>query len=314
MNIAAWKYRRITEAAGGPIARLSVRNISKSPHVTRFEAYAYLIGSLRPTWSQKPCIYGNPDGTGTAPYRNQACYRAISEAVERWAFYSTVDSEQSRLYGFDLEPSTAGMAAFPEINFSAFSPTARRIALQEAIERWSVCAWWEGLLNVRRIDYFELGGDELLSGESDFGAVEILHPWHREGYSVILIWSRQKRTGVATYGFACEKNIRRAYYRARMEQLRSIAGLEQLSATPAKADWPKDVLERRLLYFSTFEGYSQFLGNFKRSARTVQLSAPLLLVDSELSGPWSHYSTVWRCLFKMPSNEHLSESIAYFQF
>src|SRR5690606_18440018 len=76
-------------------------------------------------------LYSNWDGTGSDIYLKLSFYKAVSEALERWCYYSVCDDDK---YGFDLDKTTNGMAAFPSI----FTKTVRENARFEAFERWSI--------------------------------------------------------------------------------------------------------------------------------------------------------------------------------
>src|SRR5580658_3244083 len=112
-----------------------------------FLANAYLCPGLQP---RKPIkeVYGDASGSGTHESPMVARYMAISEAMERWAFYATASSERRGAYGFDVDPMSTGMAAFPGL----FSHQARRKAYLEALERFTLLAWWEGMLPSFEID------------------------------------------------------------------------------------------------------------------------------------------------------------------
>jgi len=110
-SLAAINYRDVFTSDGGPIDRVSSGSIDvlgKQAH----QANAYLApGLIR----GKPalCVYGNADGTGASGSAQVARHMAISEALERWAFYELSQGDESAKYGFDVDNSTNGMAAFP---------------------------------------------------------------------------------------------------------------------------------------------------------------------------------------------------------
>mgnify|MGYP001562072349 CR=1 FL=1 len=94
---------------------------------TLFEAICSLNKNLRPDWVSKSDVYNNRDGAGTSKYKNIAVYKAISETLERWAFYVVADTKDAKKFCFDINPSTAGMAACAEtqtvpLATSAISP------------------------------------------------------------------------------------------------------------------------------------------------------------------------------------------------
>ena len=141
LSMAPLKYRNILSSRGGPVERLMVRQGQLLTGEACFESYVYLKESLRPSYLDERGfqIYGSVDGTGAAKWKNQAIYRAISEAVERWAFRETHISSSRKKYGFDINATTDGMAAFPGITRTA----ARQAAFYEALERATICEWWE---------------------------------------------------------------------------------------------------------------------------------------------------------------------------
>jgi hypothetical protein len=68
--------------------------------------------------------------------------------MERWAYYETAASPDASLYGFDIDPTTNGMAAYPGL----FARQARKAAWLEGVERTAVFAWWDGLLDGRVVE------------------------------------------------------------------------------------------------------------------------------------------------------------------
>ncbi len=143
-SLAPWFYRKL----------LGDNNIINPPvfyEVTTLsgdkmsEAACTLNLLLKPNWISVSSIYSNRDGSGTSPYQNIAVYKAISEALERWAFYGTADSDEATKYCFDINPSTTGMAAYP--GFTARN--ARKNAILEATERWALHEFWRGNLPIR---------------------------------------------------------------------------------------------------------------------------------------------------------------------
>ncbi|MBI3534188.1 MAG: hypothetical protein HY072_01700 [Deltaproteobacteria bacterium] len=111
VNLAPLKYRNILMEQGGPIARLSIIQKQLTPSIVGHEALAYLVKDLKNGWNLKHRIYGNVDGAGSSEYKNQASYKSISEALERWAFYEIYNNAKVKnKYGFNIDPTTTGMA------------------------------------------------------------------------------------------------------------------------------------------------------------------------------------------------------------
>jgi hypothetical protein len=299
MSLAAWRYRNAHRKQGGPIEKIT---FLRTPATGDFEVYAYLRKELRPSWLKKPGLYGDPDGTGTSPSRARATYKAISEALERWAFYSVVDSKEAGRFGFKLEPTTTGMAAYPE---GWVFRSARESAYCEALERWTVQSWWEGTLPNSPAASFSMKHRsihwcELLQSTSD---------QHR----VAVVWNQDPANHRYSYGYACERDLKTAIRRAVYEMDRSAEALARITLNSLAQN---DLIEDRVVYFSNEDGHRRFLRRVN-SAKSLKLSfsgRARLWVDSEISGPWSSYATVWRCLFEPTSQEHLKTTADYFLF
>eukprot|EP01031_Cornospumella_fuschlensis_P015064 gene15064-18400_t len=92
-SLAALNYREILTRDGGPVERVSSGSLDvlgRSEH----QANAYLRPRLirgKPSLS----VYGNADGTGSNRSAQVARHMAISEALERWGFYETSQSEEA---------------------------------------------------------------------------------------------------------------------------------------------------------------------------------------------------------------------------
>ncbi|MEN9724397.1 MAG: hypothetical protein RJB38_2383 [Pseudomonadota bacterium] len=230
MSWAFWSYRNILSADGGPIQRLAVANVDGGA----YEAYAYLNSDLRPRWKAQQAIYGDSDGTGTSSKQSEACHIAISEALERWAFYSLVHSSDAERFGFDHEPSTSGMAAYPRGHFK--SRAASR-AYREALERWTISHWWIGNLRA-----YALYGNSKREG----GAVVMGN--HNSSTPVVLKWSYAPEIECMTYGFACDTTIQRALARAETERRRTLMGLRRFRECPTQRNEISDQIESRVLF------------------------------------------------------------------
>lgn len=294
LSLAALRYRAAAAGRGGPIAALVDGPGTLWDGRPCREAFATLVPALRRPAPRS--LYGDADGQGTAATRAEACHRAVSEALERWAFYAASESPDRARWGFDVEPSTTGMAAFPGLTRSG----ARSLARLEAVERWSVLEWWRGNLPSRRHE-----GPGLPPG-----ALEVLTPFARA--AVAVVWTPPTGGRPAAYGFAAAPDFRRAAAKAGVELSRNARALA--SAGAATASGPQ---ERRLVYFSGLEGFAHFEA---RAAAAEGLgptppAAPKALIDAELPGPWSRYATVWRVLWRHregPDRDSADETVFRF--
>jgi len=298
ISFAPVRYRDVFEKFGGPIERLEVTPKPSSDGRERHCANAYLNASLRPSWYQRRRLYANADGSGTHLVRNTACYIAISEALERWAFYSECDGAQRQAFAFDREATTTGMAAFPGLT----SRGVRTRAAIEAAERWSIVEWWLGRLPSRLVPQ---------DGTAE-AALEIVSPFSR--CSIVIVWRACSFGGLA-YGFSAGATISEAIQHARVELDRNISVLEKLVRETGlgPGSFPIDTLavgmERRLTFFASPAGEVMFRARVGQSCKTEAVpQMPRTLVDCEIPGPWTSYATVWRILYEQTSDAYLDES------
>lgn len=275
MTVAPWFYRNVVNPESGPIVRLATRQIHALSGKIEWEALAYLHPKLRPAEEPKHFIYGTCDGTGTASTKSVACHKAISEALERWAFHQTYDDIDHRArYGLDVEPTTTGFAAWPGL----FSYAARHKALLEAAERWSIASWWTG----------NIAHESIPSKTSQ--AIAIQAPFAK---THIVVTFDTLANGLHVYGFAADCTQDAAIGRAHTEMERNARVL----SIPRDHDPNLGLLEKRLVYFSSSNGRLQFLERLKHRSLSAG-SKPKLLVHAPLKGPWNRYCQIWRSLYE----------------
>lgn len=262
-----------------------------------FEAVALLAEDLRPSRRTDRVLYDDVDGAGTAPYRNQAVHIAVSEALERWAYFDVRNSPLRKRLGFDVEDSTNGMAAFPGWT----ATTARANAILESIERWTLGQWWEGRLRAIPLDMpAELGG-----------GVEIESPFDQA--SVVVRWRRCPSSRRMGYGFAARPRLAAAWAKADVELSRNIRALGRLPAAAwdgldAQQLARLDRNERRFAFFSSEDGVQTFLEKVSKTVgENTRAAAPRVRVDEEIRGPWSRYARVWRYQLDPGPNSRLME-------
>jgi hypothetical protein len=290
-SLAALNYRGIFAHDGGPIDRISTGSIDvlgRHEH----QANAFLAPGLirgKPAVS----VYGSADGTGSNRSAQVARHMAISEALERWAFYDASQGPDAAKYGFDVDHSTNGMAAFPGL----FKMQARRRAYHEALERWALVSWWSGMISASVV------GDEMVG-------VTALRLEHSAKFGEVAVLFRRSAAGHVSYGYSAGSSFRTAVARAAVELVRNefVVGYYKLRSLGAKVP---NVFERRCLYFAGEEGHAEFLRRVfdRRPRREAPWS---VLFDGEVTGAWSKYATVWRVMPAMPSREYLDPNSAFF--
>jgi hypothetical protein len=291
-SLAAFRYRNVLSVDGGPID--SVESITV-PVCGRemVQVNARLSPGLG--HPNNAIIYGDSDGTGTHRDASVARHMAVSEALERWAFYAVVRSERAGEFGFDVDPSSNGLSAFPGIGGRG----ARRNAMLEAVERFSVISWWEGHARWRLFDT-DWPGVSAVAIDGPFGGVTVI-AFSRTSY------------GMYAYGHAAEESFGAACERAVIELARHERVLYSwwLGFISGDKRTPADVFERRCLFFGTPEGHELFLQRIKNSVRS-DTPAASVICDRAIPGPWANYATVWRFSLCPPSPEYLYGGDDYF--
>lgn len=291
LSLAHWKYRNVS---GDLFARLSFRTSQLIDSQPVFDAFAYLKASpARETF----CVYGSADGNGTHATKQGAVHRAISEAMERWAYYETRHSPAQQQYGFDLDPTTTGMAAFPGLSHRS----ARGAAYREAIERWSIAEWWRGHLGHKNF---------CIPAQPHLKALEIESLW--KNATTVILWSRVAGTGAMAYGFAAGATRELAVQKALVELTRNTRVLELYLSPTSNREQPKTSTERRLLYFAGQEGAKIFHDRATSLLPYGRTKAPSLVVDTPIKGPWSRYAYVWRCLFETARDNFADDTFFLF--
>jgi hypothetical protein len=295
ITLAALRYRKIFAAQGGPVDRVEVAE-AISPHGRQFQANAFLTAGLLPARREPRRIYSDAAGSGTHSSPLVARYIALSEAMERWAYAATIRSPDRARYGFDIDPMSNGMAAFP--GWHPAQP--RRTARFEAIERFNLTAWWEGMLptSVRATPWREI--DAVVIGEDREAVTVIVHKATSDGHAY-------GHAAAADFDAACRKAVVELYRHERVvrgyrvKQLTGSAGLVT----------PSELLERRSLFFASAEGHDDFR---RRVATAPRGPSPprRLAYDGPIPGPWSRYADVWRVAFHPVSPKYLLDDERYF--
>lgn len=293
INLAAFRYREVMAPEGGPIERIVC---TETPVLGArwFAANAHLKPEYNSnTWKRQ--VFGNANGSGTDRSPLVARFKAISEAMERWAHWHTFRSGEGARYGFDIDPSSNGMAAFPGL----FARQARVAALMEAAERFNLMNWWEGNLTIR----------PATAPWPDVQAYVI----ESEAPGVTVILHRRSARGHHAYGHAAAPTFAAACWKAAIEMERHDAVVDYYSlvAHPRTAAEPMHPIERRSLFFASNEGFGLFSSRVCAGLSGVR-AVPRLVFDGAVRGPWEAYAHVWRVLFEPPSLRYVSRELEYF--
>jgi hypothetical protein len=302
-NLAPVRYRNIMHVDGGPIDRLEYAKDSVNQN-SSYSAAAYLkeglIDKALPTEGYS--LREMPDGVGTHKHQPIALFMAISEALERWALLHLRTRNETSLYGLDIDKSSNGFAAFPGL----FHRQARASAFSESIERHCLMCWWEGYL----------GHTYIPCADSTVRAIKIDNPFSR--HTVVIIW-KQHSEGRFAQAFGAASNTEKALWRATIELQRTKKIIDYYNdiipysgkALHAHINDVGNVFERRILYFSTTEGFQDFINRLSKD-KWQQHKKMRLHYDGHVKGAWDAYASVWRTVIIPPSTAYLSDSNDYF--
>lgn len=295
LNLAAFRYRNVLAAAGGPVERLEIADATVLGE-RRFLANAYLKPGLVSGREQR-VLYSQANGSGTAESPMVARFMAVSEAMERWAHAQLHAGPERQKYGFDVDPSSNGLAAYPGL----WRRQARQSALLEAAERFNLLNWWEGRLAA-------------LESETRWPGVRAATICSQApGITVILF--KRTEAGFVAYGHAAALDFDTACRKAAAEMERHALVVARFALSHAgkiRDQLPASAhpLERRSLFFALDEGHELFLERLRSPARS---SAELKLVyDGPVPGPWNRYADVWRVVYAPPSRRFLGMEENYF--
>jgi hypothetical protein len=184
------------------------------------------------------------------------------------------------------------MAAFPGL----LKRQARKIAQFEAVERYCLLNWWEERLD-GEIRTTEWPGVTAISFNPIDGA-----------YAVILF--KESDSGYHAYGHAASHSFCAACQNASVELVRHEHAIRSWTHLRNSGP-PKDPFENRALFFATKEGHELFAKRIRLRSRGGE-PLPEIICDAEIRGSWTKYTTVWRFLFRPPSDRFMARNSAYF--
>jgi ribosomal protein S12 methylthiotransferase accessory factor YcaO len=296
INFASFRYRGVMAKGGGPIERLAMVDTTVLGE-RKFQANAFLRPDLI-AWRTAGNVFGDAAGTGTADSPMEARFKAISEAIERWAHMAVLTSPTPGICGFDVDPSSNGMAAFPGL----WKRQARPAALLEAAERFNVLSWWEGRVPGRDTEARWPGVRAVVIESGAPGVTVILY--------------RKTPHGLYAYGHAAGSDVESASWRAAVELERHEYVVQRFllaHAGVAKEELPgtAHAIERRSLFFAQPEGHELFQERLRTPVMNLKPD-PKLVFDGPVPGAWTKYADVWRVAYEPPSIRFLGTDDRYF--
>jgi hypothetical protein len=287
--ISAFFYRKVLEEDGPIHSNVSVVNFTSGRKEVSVNLKNRIIVTLPALPHNK--LYGNCHGTGTHYNLNIAFYKAVSEAIERWAFlFSLNDKKNNNKLLLNYNKSTDGFAAMPGL----FLNKVRERSLCEAYERHVIKYWWKHLIPVEKINNYKINLFE--NGKSN---VYLLKQPNLKFNVILIVW-KSLRLNFQTYGFACRYKLTDAIEAASIELERNVSILNRYYFSNVIFDQNTlNINEKRLLYFSQNYGAEAFDETIKYTeCCKLKHFLPKLIVDSSVEGDWSSYAMVHRCLFE----------------
>lgn len=292
INLAPIKYLNLPSLKF-PFEEIIHYKIKLLNQEENFETAVRLCKKLKNSEIHVSKIYSNYDGAGASRFKNHSLYKAISEGIERWAFYESSEGELEKKYGFDVNPSTCGMSSLPEL----FPFWVRKLAKEEAVERFSIHAFNRKNLPVQ----------ELPSKIENLRIFRILNNIN-DCEVVMLSYFNGK---FYVYAFSCKKTIENCLAHAFVELARNERVLTRFYENPISMN-NLELSDKRLVFFSTEDGNLEFLEKIKSCPKSIK-ETPKLILDKEIKGPWSKYAITWRYLFA-DSYDLESSDLKYFMF
>lgn len=217
--------------------------------------------------------YGHATGSGTSVKRRESICKAISESIERWAYYESIESNSK---AFFIERSSAGMAAFP----SFLVTSSRKIARQEAIEKYAL-----DLFSKKRVRAYSYNKYE--------GVDSILIPIDK--YHVCISSMKFKKDNVDRYahGFSIDLNPDKSIYKSLYELQRNVHIIQESNDEESNL---LSIYERRMMFYSYQYGNQKFedLKKIALQSAKTSLFNIVFKFDAEIRGPWTKFAKVWR--------------------
>jgi hypothetical protein len=180
------------------------------------------------------------------------------------------------------------MAAFPGLTCKK----ARNHSMKEAVERYAV-----NQFNSKKLPVKE--HPTIIKDLKHFEVVTNFNQFHVS----ILSYNND---GQYLYAFACDESLKKSFDHALVELARNIRVMKKLKDKEINLGDFGDYSDRRLIYYSTQEGFEKF-NDLIKSAPLKVLKDPKLLCDLEIRGPWSKHTKVWRTLFEGSHHEDFND-------
>ena len=237
-------------------------------------------------------------GGGWSSDKEESQRKAVTEAVERWAFFDYSRNSPGQA-GIDMDASSNGFAAIP----SEMGPEPAIInAYCEALERWILNRIWDfgdvalerqALKNKSLIQMIKPLSPHISCYSLDISPEKVV-----ESMSSPIIFSLcLLKTGVggAISGAACSSSPEIALERASLEAYLHAVTYSRM--VKARLTSFENIIEKRLFHFAGLsEGHAAVMERLKVSCKPAPMKSPGILFSKTLPGPWEPEIVVHRVL------------------
>lgn len=227
-------------------------------------------------------------GGGWSKDKEQSQCKAITEALERWAYRHHYRFSQ-KAAALDIDPTSNGFAALP----SSFDETQVVInAYSEAMERWILNRIWDqGDLELHNIAVEENKVTRLFGGfkgklhclglkfqERSFNQIPPMETFFR-------LFIFKTETGGAIPGSACGNNLQSVTERALLETFINVTAFGLMKKRNLSVF--DNILEQRLYHFaSSDQGYFAVEKRILKPGARPLSETPAIIFSKRLTGPW----------------------------
>jgi len=238
-------------------------------------------------------------GSGWSGDKQESQCKAVTEAVERWAFsYYQKFPDKA---GLALDNTSTGFAALP----GTFDQAQLYVnAYCEALERWTLNSIWDNssiplnsvaLKRGPLIEMFSKFKGRLHCFKTIFDVSDLDFFAKKEAAFFFCIF--ETSTGGAIPGSACGIDEEKTLQRALVEALIHTRVLNRLKEYPP--DSLKDILERRILFFGNDPaGFAKVKERIDSGASNPPPAKPPMVFSKQLPGPWNPEILVHRVILK----------------
>lgn len=297
MTTTAKKLLRFIDSETGPITKITsapypglIRRICWHSSAFLHKRIAGSNGEFK--------IFNHGSGGGWSAHKEDSQIKAVVEAIERWAFYYHSGSQNAKSAALDIDSTTNGFAALPDI-FG--NEAVKENAYCEALERWLLDrVWYNG--DVFFVDFpLERSWAAGLFGRQ----MERLHVYITEPICPEFSALSTKKVffclalletdcGGMLPGSACGADLNAVAEHAIVELYSHHLAFEKLKAlNPARLD---SIIEARLYRFASSKSAGDAVKSRIKVGKGGILKVPEVVFSAAITGPWNPEVNVYRVL------------------